>query len=292
MAWVAVDDELQAHQHRVQAARVIELEVVLVHVLAVGQLADTLAHPSFGAVEIHRDAGEHGVPAVLRNQPLDALLRHPAGPERRFEVAEPFLGQPHVAQQQAHHPFVAPSALVELDRGDADPLLVDAGREPGVAARGHSSHVGPVGANRGEDEQLPAGEDREEHGDVVQVGAAAIGVVEHDDVAVVDVAFEVLHGAAHRPRHGHYVPGMVVGLRHHLRRRVEQRAREVVEFVDHRGERGADDRRPHLLDDGAQPLAHDLEGDGVDVVVIRGGFVHRGAGLIHDVDSRSRSRRR
>ena len=210
------------------------------------------------------------------NEPFDALLRHPAGPERGVEVAEPLLGQPHVAQEQAHHALVAPSPLVELDRGDAHPFLVDAGREAGVAARGHPAHVGPVGAHGGEDEQLPAREDGEEHGDVVQVGSAAIGVVENDDVPLVDVPLEVLHGAAHRPRHGHHVPGMVVGLRHHLRRRVEQRAGEVVELVDHRGERGADDRGAHLLDDGAQALADDFEGDGVDVVVVHRGLVTRG----------------
>ena len=80
---------------------------------------------------------------------------------------------------------------------------------------------------------------------------------------------------------------MIVGLRDHLRARVEQRTREVVEFVDHGGERGANDRRPHLLDDGAQALADDLEGDRIDIVVLRGGIVNRGAGLTHGVDSGS-----
>ena len=278
---IAVDGELQAHQHRVETSRVIELEIVLVHVLAIGQLADAIAHPPLGAVEVHRDAGEHGVPAVLRNEAFDALLRHPTRPERCVEIAEPLLGQPHVAQQQAHHPFIAPSPFVELDRGDADPFLVDAGRKAGIAARGHPAHVRPVGAHRGEDEQLSAREDREEHRDVVQVGAATVGVVEHDDVAFVDVSFEVLHRATHRPRHRHHMPRMVVGLRHHLRQWVEQRAREVVQLVDHRGERGADDRRPHLLDDGAQTLAHDLEGNRIDVFVVHGGIVTRRDMLTH-----------
>ena len=77
---IAVDRELQAHQHRVEASRVIELEIVLVHVLAIGQLADAIAHPPLGAVEVHRDAAKHGAPAVLRNEAFDALLRHPTTP--------------------------------------------------------------------------------------------------------------------------------------------------------------------------------------------------------------------
>ena len=41
------------------------------------------------------------------------------------------------------------------------------------------------------------------------------------------------------------------------------------------------------LDNGAQALAHELEGDRIGIVVLRGGIVNRGAGLTHDVDSGS-----
>ena len=198
--------------------------------------------------------------------PADPPLGDPACTERGVEVALAFLGDPHVGHEQGHRGAVDLPPLEDLDRRDPHPLLVDVGREARVAPRHHAADVHPVGPNRGEDEDVPVlVEDGVDQGHDVQVGAAPVRVVQQHDVARVEVVGEVLEHAAHPPRQGEHVPRMVPGLRDHLSARPEERAREVVEFVDHGRERGADDGRPHLAHDRDETLADHLEGDRVQL---------------------------
>ena len=261
---VAPHGEGQPHEHRIEPAFLVELEIVLVHVLAVRERGDLLAQPPLRPVEVQRDAVEHRLPTVPGQQRADPSFGHPACPQRRVEVARAVLGQAHVAEQERHGGPVEPALLVDLDGRDADAFLVDVGGEAGIAPRGHPADVGPVSAHGGEDEQLALLEDGVEHGHVVQMGAAPVRVVQEDDVAGPDVTGEVLHGAADGPRHGQHVPGMILGLGDHLGLRIEERAREVVELPDHRGVRGADHGRPHLAHDGDEAFADHLERDRVD----------------------------
>ena len=76
-------------------------------------------------------------------------------------------------------------------------------------------------ANRGKDEQFPTDKHRIEQRDVVQVRAAPVGIVEQYHITRLDtfiaiLARKILHCAKHRPGHGHDVPGVVIGLGHHV----------------------------------------------------------------------------
>ena len=162
--------------------------------------------------------------AELDQELADPFLGDPAGAERGVQIAETLVRQAHVAQNQGQGGLVRHPALIELDRWDADAFLVDVRGQARIAAGRHAADIRPMGPDRREYHQLAVGEHGIQNRHVVQVGAAAIGVVQQDDIARLDIAVELLHGAAHRPRHGHDVTGMVVGLRDHLDGGVEQRA--------------------------------------------------------------------
>jgi len=78
-------------------------------------------------------------------------------------------------------------------------------------------------------------EDGKENGDVVQVRAAAVGIVEEQHIAGIDIALEVLEGAAHAPRQRQDVAGMIPPLGDELAVGPKQGAREVVHLIDDRG---------------------------------------------------------
>ena len=125
--------------------------------------------------------------------------------------------------------------------------------------------VEPVGAARGEADELVAAEDRPEDRHVVEVGAGQVGVVHDPDVARTPrlAAVHLLRQAradlevAEEDRQAGRLPeDAVVG--------VEQRDRAVLHLVDDRRVRRADEGRVHLVGGGRERAADDLGGDRVD----------------------------
>ena len=165
------------------------------------------------------------------------------------------------------------AALDEFDRRDAHALLIDLGRGAGEAARHHAAHVRPMLAHGGEEDQPLAREHRIDERHVVQVRAAAVGIVEHDHVARLEVVAEVLHGVLDRPGKRHHVRADVLGLGDHLRRGIEEAAGEVLGLVDRDRAGGAEHGRAHLAHDRDQALGQHLERDGIEGT-LDADFVH------------------
>ena len=92
--------------------------------------------------------------------------------------------------------------------------------------------------------------------DVRQVRAARVRVVEHVDLARLRVA---RHHGGDRLGHRAEVHRDVLGLGDHPPALVEERGRAVAPLLDVGGERGADERRAHLLGDRPQRAADNLE---------------------------------
>src|SRR5712692_1081754 len=83
-------------------------------------------------------------------------------------------------------------------------------------------------------------------------------IVEHEDLAGLRVVLEDCRDrVGHRPERD----GDVLGLNDHPPLLVEQGRRAVAALLDVCGERGPDEHRTHLLRDGAQAAADDLELD-------------------------------
>src|ERR1700738_2473587 len=66
---------------------------------------------------------------------------------------------------------------------------------------------------------------------------------------------------------GHHVPRMVLRLGDHFGVGVENRAREIIKFIDNRRVRRANDGSAHLAYHSDQAFAHDLESDWIDMPV-------------------------
>ena len=67
---------------------------------------------------------------------------------------------------------------MDLDGRDADALLIDLGRLARHAARHHAADIGPMGAHGRKEDQPAVREHRIDDGDVVEVRAAGIRIVD------------------------------------------------------------------------------------------------------------------
>jgi hypothetical protein len=267
---VARDDHLRAHGERLETLAPA-LEVGLIDIGAVGQLADRVAHARLGAVHQlgHRQANGEG--AIACRHRLDALRGLPARADHCLEVALPLAHAAHVGEDQVQRGVVGAPAIDDADRRDPDTLLEDLRRAAGQAPRAHAADVAPVRPHHGEDEELvraadAGGEERGDHRHVVQVRAAGVRVVVQEDVARVDVVAELLADRAHRPADGHDVQRVVLALGHghDLGLAVHEHAGEVLALVEDGRVRGAHEGDAHLAHDRHEGLAQDLERDGVD----------------------------
>ena len=241
------------------------LEVRLVGVLAVGQGADRAPHAQLGAVhQLHHRGPDHRG-AVARGEGLHPLGRLAAGADHGVEVALALARPAHVVEDEIERGLVGHAAVHDADGRDADAFLEDLGGVAGEAARAHAAHVAPVRAHHREDEEPPVREERIDHGHVVQVGAAGIGVVVQEDVARVDVVAELLLHRLHRPADRHDVERVVLALGHRdeLGVAVHEHAGEVLALVEDRGVGGAHQGHAHLAHDRGEGLAQDLQRDRV-----------------------------
>ena len=190
------------------------------------RVGDELAHRSGDLVAA-------AARAQLRNPPGAEPLRG----ELSAQVAAPLVRVPHLRHERVQR------RLVEQCGRDHDALLGERARVGGHAPRHRSAHVGVVRPRGGEAELRP----RDER-DVGQMRAAGVGVVEDEDVVGAWVA-----GDHRGDRRGHraQVHRNVLGLGDHPAGRIEDRGRAVAALLDVRREGGPDQRRAHLLRDGA-----------------------------------------
>ena len=103
---------------------------------------------------------------------------------------------------------------------------------------------------------------RRDEGDVGQVGAAEVGVVEDDDVPWREAVGEGLQGGLDGGGHRAEVDGLVGGLGDHFGGGVEEGAGEVLAFLHVGGVAGALEGHAHLLGDGDEHVLEDFEADG------------------------------
>ena len=150
---VAFDGERQGQQQRLEAAAHERLEIVLVVARPVRYGGDAGAHARLGAVEIEAHGFQQRVDAIACADLVDALFRDAARRQAGLEIAEPLVGNAHVGEQEIERGLVHPPAFEDLQRRDADALLVDLGRLAGHAAGHHAADVGPVGAHRRKEDQ-------------------------------------------------------------------------------------------------------------------------------------------
>ena len=211
------------------------------------------------------DDGHQAVGAVFTQQVVNTLLGQQHGTDLGVEVAEEVLGLPDIGGKHPEEVVTGDAAVVELEGRDADALLEDFVGAGVVAAVGAASDVAVVGAVDAVEEQSPFVKDGADDGDVGEVAAAEIGVVEDEEVSFVDVVAEVVADGGAGDGEGADVHGDALALGDELAVAVEDGGGEVAAGVEDLGHGGAEHGLGHFLGDGLQAVLDDGEGDGVSV---------------------------
>jgi hypothetical protein len=231
---------------------------------AVLPLLDDATHLALGRIQdpIHRC--DHGVAAGL----VDEVVQAPLGEAHRAdlgrEIALEVPGVAHVGLEHAQHVLAQLSPVVQAQGRHPDPLVPDLGRGRVVAPVGRAADVGVVRPVHGPEQEITIHEDGHESGQIRQVAAAVVRVVQEEDVTLMHVVPERL---AHRKHAGGQRPHVhrdVLGLGDELSVRPADRGREVPARVQDLGERGAQHRLPHLLDNPDQTVLHHRHRNRVD----------------------------
>ncbi len=202
---------------------------------------------------------------MLDGQGLDPLRAQAVGRGLGAEVARDLARAAEVRADHREEVAVDLAALHEPHRRDDQPLLVDLARHPDAAGSA-ASHVHVVRDVRHVAEERPLVEHGGDERDVVQVHAAQVRVVDEDAVAGGQPLGPVgRDGLRHDVGERAQVRGLGEGLGDGAQVAVEERAGEVAAGLDVGRVGGAPERRPHLLGDGEERVADDLEPDGIDV---------------------------
>ena len=243
---------------------------------AVGDSGDARAHLLCRALAQFGDRRGHARLAVAPDQRAQALF---AGHQRRglrLDVADALVGDADVRADDREDLVVDLAALVQLDRRQAQPLLLDLDRVGRKPARDHAAGVGPVAGVGQPAPQAAVVEKRLDELHVHQVGAAKIGVVEDEHVARVQrdrVALDPLDHRSHRELHGadeHRQSQLALRDQRAILCGVDA-VRAVKRLGNHRRERRAHERQIHLVADLVEAVLDHGEGDGVEHLDVRSG---------------------
>ncbi len=221
---------------------------------------------AFGAVEHRLDRGVGGRPTELGRQGQQAAFADMRRADHRREIAAEVARMAHIGGDHLEEVAAHLAAIVEPQRGDADAFLPDVGRGGVVGAVRRAADIAlmrPVDRPEARPVLL---EDRHKRGQVGQVVAAVIGVVEQKDVALVDVLAKELGHRLRRIGQGADMDRHVLGLGDQPAVEVADRRRKVAARVEDLRIGGAKHRFAHLFDDRQQAMLDDRCDDRVDTI--------------------------
>ena len=223
------------------------------------------AHPTLRVVEDTVEERQHPIDRHLPGEFGDTLGADPGRAEHRTQIAVLKLRGARVREQ--HPPQIASglAARDELQRGEPHPLLPGVTGERVVGAGRAAADVGLMGPVAGEGDQSLIGEDGACDHPVGQVVAAGQPrVVEHEDIAGLDVVFEVAQHRAHREAAAAGVDRDPVRLGDQPAVRPAHEAGEVVGLAEDGAARGAHHHVAHLPGDVVQAVLGKRELYGIE----------------------------
>ena len=192
-------------------------------------------------------------------------LADPGRADHRREVAAELARVTDVQDDRLEHVGAQRAGVVELERRDPDALLPDLGRAGVVGAVGGAADVALMRAVDRPEREALAVEHRDEGGEIRQVVAAVVGVVEQIDVARADRAAKAVVHRFRRPGQRADVDRHVLGLRDQAALGIADGGREIAARVDDLGVRGAQHRLAHLLGDRVQAMLDHGDRDRIDL---------------------------
>ena len=182
----------------------------------------------------------------------------------RRQVAAKLAGITDVQRQQVEQIVAQAAGFVELDRRNAQPLLKDLGGAGIVAAMGGAADVALMGTDDGPQQPPLAVEDRHKGGEIRQMTAAMIGIVEQNDVARLDI-LEARFDRQRRPGQRPDMHRDVIGLRDQATAGVADAERKIAAGIEDLRIGGAKHGFAHFLHDRAETMLDDGSRDGIDL---------------------------
>ena len=229
------------------------------------------SHPALGVVEDAVEQRERPLHGDLLGELGDAFGPDAGRADHRAQVAVLELRGARVREQQPPQVAAGLAARDELEGGQPHSLLPGVVGERVVGAGRAAADVGLVGPVAAERDTPTADEHRARDDPVGQVVAAGLpGVVEHEDVAGLDVVGEVAQHRAHREAAPAGVDRDPVRLRDQPAVRSAHEAGEVVGLAEDGASRGAHHHLAHLPGDVVQAVLGEGELDGVEGCHVRG----------------------
>ena len=256
--------DLDAHQP-------VQLDAVVVEVvhMAIGarpQAAQRLARHRLGAVQQFVEQRQQFVAPEVAGQLAKPSRADRAGGDLRVDVAHQHVRHAHVLPQHRDQRVVQRVAATELQQRDANAFLEDLGGVGRRGARRHAADVLVMRHRRADRDHASVGEHRHHDGDVRQMRAAEIGVVEDPDVALAHrLERHVVQQPSHHRRQRAEMHRDGERLRQCLALQREQAGRGVQAFLHDGGEGAAHQRELHLVGDAVELVAQHFERDRIDV---------------------------
>ena len=203
------------------------------------------------------------------------------GADHRHQVATEIARDAGVGRQHAHQVLPQPAGLAEPDRRDAQPLLPDFRRAGVVAAMGGAADIDLVRAHRRtRSASSPSARTgmmmvRSGGGCRRDRGRSAGRCRRRTSPAKASATALAAQGMAPT------CTGIWSACATSRQSRVAERDGEVARGVEDLRVGGPQHRLPHLLDDGAEPVVEDGEGDGVRQACRPGGMGRWRGGIGH-----------
>jgi hypothetical protein len=202
--------------------------------------------------------------AEFGKQPRQPALAEMRSTNHCCEIAAKLAWVTNVQRQQVKQIVAQPASFVQLDRGNAQSLLKNLGGAGIVAAIGGAADVALVRAHDRPQQPPLAIEDRHERGQVRQMAAAMIGIVEQNNVAGPDVLEPRLDGER-RPGQRADMHRDMIGLRDQATLCVANAQREIAAGIEDLRIGGAKHGFAHFLHDRAETMLNNGSRDGIDL---------------------------
>ena len=195
---VGRDGQRDMHLERMRRGG-IAVDIADMAIAAGRQELQSGPHPPLAGVEDVVDRVLDGRRPIFRREGAQSPFGHPADAKDGVEVGLRLRGRAHIVEDEPKQ--FRPPALVKAHVVEPQPLLQNVGRRAIEGARRHAADVAPMRTDHYMEDRRGVSIDGPDYSDIVEVGAAGIGVVVQQNVVGADRAVDrerALHRSGHR----------------------------------------------------------------------------------------------
>ena len=233
-------------------------------VFAVRQTVECRSHPTFTVVEQGATHRREAVGSLGIDQSFQTKGAGLVRPDLGRQVAATFRRGSRGGEERVDEVGAPRAVLRGHGRVDPMPLLIHRDGVGRHRSGGLTANIGMVRPVGHPGDEPPSVEHRPNQGQIVEVCSPGIGVVDRVLRPGIRFASESFDDGCDRGRHRAEVDGDVLCLRKHLARRHEDRGRAIGALLDVRRECRAPQHHPHVVGEGGEAAASDLEAGGID----------------------------